>query len=107
MIEEGVRIEDIDGALTSLGMPIGPITLLDEVGIDVGAHVMSGNMAQLLKGREGFKINYSMPKMFEAGLHGRKAKKGFYIMAPQSNGVSFTVFPLKPRTGIAKRKHRL
>ena len=24
MIEEGVRIEDIDGALTSLGMPIGP-----------------------------------------------------------------------------------
>ena len=74
MIEEGVRIEDIDGALTSLGMPIGPITLLDEVGIDVGAHVMSGNMAQLLKGREGFKINYSMPKMFEAGLHGRKAK---------------------------------
>ena len=57
MIEEGVRIEDIDGALTSLGMPIGPITLLDEVGIDVGAHVMSGNMAQLLKGREGFKIN--------------------------------------------------
>ena len=77
--EEGgkllLRIEDIDGALTSLGMPIGPITLLDEVGIDVGAHVMSGNMAELLKGREGFKINYSMPKMFEAGLHGRKAKK--------------------------------
>ena len=81
MIEEGVRIEDIDGALTSLGMPIGPITLLDEVGIDVGAHVMSGNMADLLKGRQGFKINHSMPKMFEAGLHGRKAEKGFYNYA--------------------------
>jgi 3-hydroxyacyl-CoA dehydrogenase/enoyl-CoA hydratase/3-hydroxybutyryl-CoA epimerase len=78
MIEEGVSIEDIDGAITKLGMPIGPITLLDEVGIDVGAHVMSGNMADLLKGREGFKINHSMPKMFEAGLHGRKSKKGFY-----------------------------
>lgn len=78
MIEEGVSIEDIDGAITKLGMPIGPITLLDEVGIDVGAHVMSGNMADLLKGRDGFKINHSMPKMFEAGLHGRKSKKGFY-----------------------------
>ena len=78
MIEEGVSIEDIDGAITKLGMPIGPITLLDEVGIDVGAHVMSGNMAELLKGREDFKINHSMPKMFEAGLHGRKSKKGFY-----------------------------
>ncbi len=78
MIEDGVSIEDIDGAITKLGMPIGPITLLDEVGIDVGAHVMSGNMADLLKGREGFKINHSMPKMFEAGLHGRKSKKGFY-----------------------------
>ena len=81
LIEEGVRIEDIDRALTLLGMPIGPITLLDEVGIDVGAHVMSGNMAELLIGREGFKINYSMPKMFDAGLHGRKAKKGFYNYA--------------------------
>ncbi|MBM77984.1 MAG: multifunctional fatty acid oxidation complex subunit alpha [Crocinitomicaceae bacterium] len=78
MIEEGVSIEDIDGAITKLGMPIGPITLLDEVGIDVGAHVMSGNMAELLKGRKDFKINHSMPKMFEAGLHGRKSKKGFY-----------------------------
>ena len=78
MIEEGVRIEAIDKALTKLGMPIGPIALLDEVGIDIGVHVMSGNMADLVKERDGFKINYSMPKMLEAGLIGRKSKKGFY-----------------------------
>ena len=78
MIEEGIRIEVIDKALTNLGMPIGPIALLDEVGIDIGVHVMSGNMADLVKEREGFKINYSMPKMLEAGLMGRKSKKGFY-----------------------------
>ena len=78
MIEEGVRIEAIDKALTKLGMPIGPIALLDEVGIDIGVHVMSGNMADLVKERDGFKINYSMPKMLEAGLMGRKSKKGFY-----------------------------
>ena len=78
MIEEGIRIEVIDKALTNLGMPIGPIALLDEVGIDIGVHVMSGNMADLVKEREGFKLNYSMPKMLEAGLIGRKSKKGFY-----------------------------
>ena len=78
MIEQGVRIDAIDKALTNLGMPIGPIALLDEVGIDVGVHVMSGNMADLIKNRDGFKMNYSMPKMFEDGLMGRKSKKGFY-----------------------------
>lgn len=78
MIEQGVKIEEIDNALTNLGMPIGPIALLDEVGIDIGVHVMGGNMAELVKEREGFKMNYSMPKMLEAGLIGRKSKKGFY-----------------------------
>ena len=32
-------IEDVDRAMTDFGFPVGPITLLDEVGIDVGAKV--------------------------------------------------------------------
>jgi len=78
LIEEGVRIEQIDKALRNLGMPVGPVALLDEVGIDVGVHVMSGNMTDLIKDRDGIKLNYSMPKMLEDGLSGRKSKKGFY-----------------------------
>ena len=78
LIEEGVRIEQIDNALKNLGMPVGPVALLDEVGIDVGVHVMSGNMTDLIKDRDGIKLNYSMPKMLEDGLSGRKSKKGFY-----------------------------
>ena len=62
-----------------MGMPIGPIALLDEVGIDVGVHVMSGNMTDLIKDRDGIKLNYSMPKMLEAGLLGRKSKIQFPI----------------------------
>ena len=36
MLEEGASIEAIDTALVDFGFPVGPITLLDEVGIDVG-----------------------------------------------------------------------
>ena len=55
-----------------MGMPVGPVALIDEVGIDVGVHVMSGNMTDLIKDRDGIKLNYSMPKMLEAGLEGSR-----------------------------------
>ncbi|HET8622569.1 MAG TPA: 3-hydroxyacyl-CoA dehydrogenase NAD-binding domain-containing protein, partial [Gemmatimonadales bacterium] len=35
LIEEGVPIEVIDGAMTKFGFPVGPVALLDEVGLDV------------------------------------------------------------------------
>jgi 3-hydroxyacyl-CoA dehydrogenase/enoyl-CoA hydratase/3-hydroxybutyryl-CoA epimerase len=37
LLEEGVRMEDIDRAMTGWGYPVGPITLYDEVGLDVAA----------------------------------------------------------------------
>lgn len=36
MLTEGERIEHIDAALVKFGFPVGPIQLLDEVGIDTG-----------------------------------------------------------------------
>ena len=39
LVEEGAAVEDVDRALTEFGFPVGPLTLLDEVGIDVGAKV--------------------------------------------------------------------
>lgn len=39
MLDEGYRIEDLDGAMVSWGMPMGPLELTDEVGIDVATKV--------------------------------------------------------------------
>ena len=79
MLEEGADALQIDKVLKKFGFPVGPITLMDEVGIDVGAHIMSGQLMQhFISTRKGVKVSDAMKKMFEAGYHGRKNKKGFY-----------------------------
>ncbi|PKN11097.1 MAG: fatty acid oxidation complex subunit alpha FadJ, partial [Deltaproteobacteria bacterium HGW-Deltaproteobacteria-5] len=42
LVEEGADSVAIDKAMRQFGYPVGPITLIDEVGIDVGAHVAMG-----------------------------------------------------------------
>lgn len=79
MLEEGADALQIDKALKKFGFPVGPITLMDEVGIDVGAHIMSGELMQhFIATRKGVKASDGLKKMFDAGYHGRKNKKGFY-----------------------------
>ena len=39
LLDEGYRIEDLDRAMTDWGMPVGPMALTDEVGIDVATKV--------------------------------------------------------------------
>lgn len=79
MLEEGADALKIDRVMKKFGFPVGPITLMDEVGIDVGAHIMSGDLIKhFIASRKGVKISDAMQKMFDAGYHGRKNKKGFY-----------------------------
>lgn len=62
LLEEGCEAGLIDKAMKQWGFPAGPVTLQDEVGIDVGAHVMKGELAEMAKQREGHRSN-------DAGLH--------------------------------------
>ncbi len=75
LLIEGASVEDIDGALTGFGFPVGPMTLLDEVGIDVGAKV-----AKVMHGAFGERMSVPevMGKVIESGRLGRKNGKGFY-----------------------------
>ncbi|MDB5228779.1 MAG: fatty-acid oxidation protein subunit alpha [Bacteroidota bacterium] len=79
LLEEGGDILQIDREMNLFGYPVGPITLSDEVGIDVGAHIMSGELMQeLLKTRPDFKVSKILLEISKAGYKGRKNKKGFY-----------------------------
>ena len=76
LVEEGVRVDAIDRALLDFGFPVGPLALLDEVGIDVAAHV-SRNFGELYADR-GLGSTGSFERLHEAGYSGRKNKRGFY-----------------------------
>jgi 3-hydroxyacyl-CoA dehydrogenase / enoyl-CoA hydratase / 3-hydroxybutyryl-CoA epimerase len=82
ILAEGGDIKEIDRAMRQFGYPVGPIALLDEVGIDVGAHV-SKVLSPLFAAR-GAQPNTAMERLFQAGYKGRKNNRGFYLYGDQS-----------------------
>jgi 3-hydroxyacyl-CoA dehydrogenase/enoyl-CoA hydratase/3-hydroxybutyryl-CoA epimerase len=94
MLDEGGDILQIDKEMNLFGYPVGPITLSDEVGIDVGAHIMSGELMQeMLKQRPDFKVSKTLLEISKAGYKGRKNKKGFYKYDENGKKVSGQVDP--------------
>lgn len=81
LLEEGAQIDAVDKALESFGFPVGPLRLIDEIGIDVAAHVAS-DLGPMFKQRGG-KTSSGSALMLEAGLKGRKTKLGFYDYSVQ------------------------
>lgn len=78
LVKEGVPLETLDKAMKKFGMPVGPITLIDEVGVDVASKVASFlSNADLGKRMGGGDISL-MSKMVEKGWLGKKSKQGFF-----------------------------
>jgi len=78
MLEAGVATrEDIDTAITlGLGYPMGPLTLMDLVGVDIIYHVASAMYEETKDPK--FALPTLLKKMVTAGWLGRKTGKGFY-----------------------------
>src|SRR5262249_54593279 len=74
LVQEGCRIEGVDRALTDFGMPVGPLALLDDVGLDVAAKA-SEVMRAAFPDRMKLGAQNTLPA---AGRLGRKNGKGFY-----------------------------
>jgi 3-hydroxyacyl-CoA dehydrogenase/enoyl-CoA hydratase/3-hydroxybutyryl-CoA epimerase len=95
LLDEGARIEAIDKALTDFGFPVGPITLLDEVGLDVG-----GKVGAVLSEAFGTRLSASesLRRVAESGRTGRKGRLGFYLYddAGKKSAVDASVYNLLP-----------
>ncbi len=73
LIEEGVPLTKIDRAALKFGMPMGPVELLDTVGLDVCLSV-----AEVLSQHYGGDVPKPFRDMVAKGDLGRKTGKGFY-----------------------------
>ena len=76
MFEEGENVEHIDELLTDFGMPMGPFTLADEVGIDIGEKV-----SNILHEAYGDRMKPSgvLTQMTQREWLGKKTGQGFYL----------------------------
>ncbi len=75
LLDDGADIRTVDQELTRFGFPVGPITLLDEVGLDIAAK--SGPIMATAFG-ERMKRSVTLQRVIESGRLGRKSKRGFY-----------------------------
>jgi len=95
LLDEGVGIEAIDRALVEFGFPVGPITLIDEVGLDI-----AGKSGAIMLEAFGSRMapSQSLTRVVAAGRTGRKGKKGFYRYDEdgKKRGVDPSVYDLLP-----------
>eukprot|EP01100_Stratorugosa_tubuloviscum_P011828 TRINITY_DN536_c0_g2_i1.p1 TRINITY_DN536_c0_g2~~TRINITY_DN536_c0_g2_i1.p1 ORF type:complete len:758 (-),score=393.72 TRINITY_DN536_c0_g2_i1:58-2331(-) len=76
LVEEGVDPHKLEKLTKEFGFPVGPLALMDEVGIDVGHHV-STTMRERFGSRMG-NLCGGAEKMIKKGWMGRKSGNGFY-----------------------------
>ena len=82
LFEAGAKVDDIDEAMLEFGMPMGPLRLIDEVGVDIAADVAATLAAK-------FPDRMQVPGVL-AGLMGEKwlgmkTGRGFYVNGVKPN----------------------
>lgn len=110
MLEEGVPPAVIENAAKSVGMPVGPLALLDELTFDLPLKIVEQAIEQ-----EGDKYVVpagvpAMKKMKQEGRSGRKTGGGFYDY-PTEGGKQLwkglaDIFPPSPDYDVEELKQR-
>jgi len=76
LLQDGATIQEIDAAARAFGMPMGPLRLLDEVGLDVGRHAGAGFHAAF---GERLAPAPALVALEGSDRLGRKNNRGFYL----------------------------
>lgn len=103
ILAEGAPISAIDRVMTEFGMPMGPLTLSDEVGLDVGLkvlHILHDGLGERFKPAEIF------TKVFEKELLGKKSGRGFYIHGRNFRSPNKIIDTLRPPKPLAQHQEK-
>ncbi|MDD9951347.1 MAG: 3-hydroxyacyl-CoA dehydrogenase NAD-binding domain-containing protein [Zetaproteobacteria bacterium] len=112
VVLEGMSFRHLDNIMKDFGFPVGPISLIDEVGVDVAIHVAESLGESF--GKRVSSANASLLKEIAAeGSLGRKSGKGFFIYnQPKLNWLQKTLAgkssakPLNPVALKAAEKYK-
>jgi len=78
MVAEGVTPPLIENAARLVGMPVGPLQLVDETSIDLGVKIAKATRAAMGDSYPDGEVDEVLFWMADEGRLGRKAKAGFY-----------------------------
>lgn len=91
LVRDGVKLEALDKSMKNFGMPVGPVTLADEVGIDVTHKVASFlSKADLGVRMTGGDVSL-MENMINKGWLGKKSGQGFYTYKGKKKSINSEV----------------
>lgn len=78
MVGEGVNPTLVENAAKLMGMPLGPLQLVDETSIDLGVKIAKATKAAMGDAYTDHDVDAVIFKLADEGRMGRKAKAGFY-----------------------------
>ncbi len=101
LLDDGASIDALDEALVKFGFPVGPATLLDEVGLDIAGK--SGPIMAAAFG-ERMRPSTTLLRVIDSGRVGRKARRGFYRYDRKGkrDGVDEDVYALTPAGSVRR-----
>ena len=110
LLADGASIEEVDSAAVDFGMPMGPLRLVDEVGVDVSHHAGASLHDAL---GERLAPSPVLTALFQSGRPGKKGGVGFYRYEDgREKGVDETVWEdlggavPRERTGVGRDEIR-
>jgi len=108
LFAQGGAVQEIDSAMLDFGMPMGPLRLTDEVGLDVAQDV-AATLAAAFPGH--MHLPAVLDRMLAGKLLGKKSGRGFYLQSkgktvPNPDAAKYrdsSSGPVPDRAGMQRR----
>ncbi|QYK42881.1 MAG: enoyl-CoA hydratase/isomerase family protein [Paracoccaceae bacterium] len=113
MVAEGVEPVLVENAAKLVGMPLGPLQLVDETSIDLGVKIAKATKAAMGDAYPDGAVDAVLFAMADKGRLGRKANAGFYSYSDKGERLGLwegldSAYPLSAvQPGLTEVQHRL